>query len=293
MPTTEHETLIELFRNQPTLPAELLGKALGVRVPTFEAARLEPGDATDLVPTEYRADAVTVMSDANGPVLAAVVEVQLGRDKVKRWSWPVYLATLRARLRCPTELLVVCTDRAVAAWCTSAIELGLTGSRVVPLVVGPERVPVLTDAGQDGTSPELVVLSALSHGGHPDRYGVLDTLLDALPSVDQDHQFLYLDLVYAALPAAARAHLEELLNTKTSEELSELGQWFAARFKAEGKTEGKAEGKAEAVLVVLDRRGIAIPGAARARISKCTDIEQLDTWLDRALTARTIDDVIG
>jgi hypothetical protein len=127
MPSTLHEALIEMFRNRPSLAAELLGGALGVDLPAYHVARLESGDLPDLTPTEYRADVVVALTNAETPVLAVVVEVQLGRDKGKRWSWPVYLATLRARLRCPAVLLVVCADNATAAWCAVPIELGHPG----------------------------------------------------------------------------------------------------------------------------------------------------------------------
>ena len=113
MPSTLHEMLLEMFRLRPALAAELLTGVLGVEVPAHLSARVEPTESTGLVPTEYRADALIVLTGADGPVLAVVIEVQLGRDRGKRWSWPVYVATLRARLRCPTELLVVCAARAV------------------------------------------------------------------------------------------------------------------------------------------------------------------------------------
>lgn len=240
VPSTLHEMLIEMFRLRPSLAPELLAGVLGVCVPVFDVARLDPADCTDLVPTEYRADAVVVLSDGSEPVLAVVVEVQLGRDRDKRWSWPVYLTTLRARLRCPAELLVVCPDGAVAGWCAVPIELGVSGSRVVPLVVGPDLVPMLTDAGQAGRSPELVVLSALAHGGDPDRYGVLDALLGVLSSVEKQHRFLYLELVYAALPEAAREHLEALMSTQPDEQLSELAQWLIAEGERRGQRRGQS-----------------------------------------------------
>ena len=115
MPTTEHEGLIELFRNRPALAAELLSEGLGVSVPAYKQADLHPAEMTDLNPTEYRADAVVVFS-LEEPVLAVVVEVQRRPDQGKRWSWPVYVTTLRARMKCPTILLVVCADDAAAAW---------------------------------------------------------------------------------------------------------------------------------------------------------------------------------
>lgn len=69
------------------MAAELLTAALGVEVPAYQQARVDPGECTDLSPTEYRAAAVVVLAAGQGPVLAVVVEVQLGRDGDKRWSW--------------------------------------------------------------------------------------------------------------------------------------------------------------------------------------------------------------
>ena len=39
-----HEALLLLFRNRPTLAAELLSDTLNVPLPTFTDARIEPGD---------------------------------------------------------------------------------------------------------------------------------------------------------------------------------------------------------------------------------------------------------
>ena len=58
------------------------------------------------------------------PVLGVVVEVQLGSDEGKHWTWPVYLATLRARLRCPALLLVLCVNAGVARWSARPIAMG-------------------------------------------------------------------------------------------------------------------------------------------------------------------------
>jgi hypothetical protein len=203
MPSTLHEALIEMFRNRPSLAAELLGGPLGVELPAYQVARLESGDLPDLTPTEYRADVVVVLAAAETPLLAVAVEVQLGRDNGKRWSWPVYLTTLRARLRCPTVLLVVCADVAAATWCAAPIELGHPGWTLSPLVLEPDRVPVVTDTEEAARDPELAVLSAMAHGGRPDRTDVLHALVSALAAVDQERATLYSNVVLAALPAAA------------------------------------------------------------------------------------------
>ncbi|MBK8252651.1 MAG: hypothetical protein IPK82_08275 [Polyangiaceae bacterium] len=55
---------------------------------------------------------------------------------------------------------------------------------------------------------------------------------------------------------------------------------------------GKAVGEATALLRILERRGIAVPAEAREKILTCTTTAMLETWLDRALTAAGIDEVL-
>jgi len=271
-----------MFRQRPSLAAELLADRLGMELPGFDQSTVEAGDFTVLTPTEYRADAVVVLSAAGAAVWAVVVEVQLRPDPGKRWSWPVYVATLRGRLRCPTVLLVVCVDAVTAAWCATPIELG-PGATVTPMVLGPDRVPVVTDAEYAGRVPEVAVLSALAHGGDPKRSMVLDALLSALAVVDPPCAELYCDLVLAALPEAARRYLEGLMAAGTYEYQSD----FARRYFSRGKTEGKVT----AVLAVLDARGIDVPPDVRTRIAECCDLDRLDTWVRRAATADTAHDL--
>jgi hypothetical protein len=287
MPSHMHEALIELFRHRPSLVAELLTDPLGVDVPPWRDARLDSGELTDLTPTEYRADAVVTLSTSDKPRLAVVIEVQLGRDPSKRRSWPVYLATLHARLRCSTVLLVLCADAAVAEWCARPISLGHPGWVLTPLVLGPEQVPVVTDADRARDWPELAVLSAMAHGARPERDKIFHALLEGLAIADHDHSTLYADVVLAALPEAARRQLEALMTTGTYEYQSE----FARRYFHQGRAEGEAKGEAKAVLSVLSTRGIEVPDDARRRIMECTDVELLDVWVRRAITADSVDDL--
>ncbi|MGH3842690.1 MAG: hypothetical protein ACRDS0_14780 [Pseudonocardiaceae bacterium] len=304
MPSAVHEMLIEMVVQRPSLVAELLVDALGMDLPAYQGVRVESGELTELAPTEYRADAAVVLTSAGTPVLAVVVEVQLSRDPGKRWSWPVYLTTLRARWRCPTVLLVVCVDPATAAWCATPIQLGYPGALVTPLVVGPNRVPVVTDVDPaPGAGPEWAVLSAMAHGADPAHRAVLDALLAALAGIDEQRATLYLDVVLTALPLAARSHLETLMTTQAHEYQSDFARRYffqgEAQGRAEGESEGeakgeakgRAEGRAEAVLGVLDARGIDIPADARNRITECGDLGQLDIWVRRAATADTIQDL--
>ncbi|WP_034278134.1 hypothetical protein [Haloechinothrix halophila] len=291
MPSQLHEALIELFHHRPALAAELLATSLGVAVPSYRHARLESCELTDLTPTEYRADTVVVLTDDTGPVFAIIVEIQLGHDGDKRWSWPVYLTTLRARLRCRTALLVLCPNDGLADWCATPISLGHPGMVMRPLTIGPDRVPVVTDPASASDSPELAVLSAMAHGSHPERDKILNALLAGLQAVDDDHADLYADVVLAALPTAARAHLEELMRTGTYEYQSDFARHYFSQGEASGEARGEAKGEMKALLAVLAARDIAVPTAARERIMSCTDAGQLEAWVRRAVTITTIDEL--
>jgi len=287
MPSTLHEALIEMFRLRPSLAAELLTDALGISLPEYHQVRLESGDFPNLVPTEYRADAVVVLTQGQNPVLAVVIEVQLRRDRTKRWTWPVYLTTLRARLRCPSLLLVVCADMSIATWCAQPIGLGHPGWALSPLVLGPDQVPLVTDVDQASQVPELAALSVMAHATHPDLNNVLTTLLDALATLDEDRNTLYYDVIASALPAAARESLEALMASRRYEYKTD----FARHYVFQGRAAGRIEAGVEAVLTVLKVRGIDVPEEARARITSCTSLDYLRAWVQDAVTADSIDDL--
>jgi hypothetical protein len=65
-----------------------------------------------------------------------------------------------------------------------------------------------------------------------------------------------------------------------------------AEARAEGRAEGRAETQANAVLTVLRVRGIEVPEAARERILAETDLDQLSRWLEKAIVASSIGQVI-
>jgi len=275
-----------MFRDRPALAADLLA-GLGVEVPEFHKARLSSGELTDVVPTEYRADAVVTLDVADTPVFAVVVEVQLRADVRKRRTWPAYVATLHARLGCPVALLVVCPDQAVAAWCTTPVVVAPC-LVLRPVVLGPWQVPVVTDAEVARRYPELAVLSALAHGGQEDPQAVFEALFAALDMIDHDHANLYTDLILTVLPMASRVLLEEFMTTATHRYQSD----FARRYFSQGEAEGEAKGEARALLAILDARGIHVPDDTRADIAACTDIAQLELWIRRAATADKIQEVL-
>jgi hypothetical protein len=69
-----------------------------------------------------------------------------------------------------------------------------------------------------------------------------------------------------------------------------LKGWEDAR--AEGRAEAQAEARANAVLTTLRVRGIAVPHAARKRILAQRDLQRLERWLERAIVATSLGEVI-
>src|ERR1700744_1943538 len=123
MPSYLHELLLVFFRNQSASATDLL-RELEVQLPEHDEVRTESSDISDLKPAEYRADLVLFLVRQSQNVLGIIVEVQLGCDEDKPFTWPAYIANLRARHRCPVCLLVITTEDAVAPWGGRPIELG-------------------------------------------------------------------------------------------------------------------------------------------------------------------------
>jgi len=280
MPSLDHESLILLFRNQPELAAQLLRDALNLELPPYTEARLASSDLTEVVPAEFRADAVVLFVN-NQPVLGVIVEVQLARVDQKLFAWPAYVSVLRSRHKCPVELLVLTHDRAVAAWAAKPILLDLAGESVLrPRVLGPDAVPVVTDRDWAAREPELAVLSAMTHGKGDTEIAVAIALAasSAFGHLPADQQLLYLAFIESALGDAARKAFE------MHPEAEEIVEKFINERQQRSFEKGRATEKAAAVLDVLDARGVAVTPEQRERILACTDLEVLTRWVRRAVT---------
>jgi len=286
MPSMAHETLVDLFKNRPSLGAELLSEALGVTLPSYTEARLISIDLTQIRPAEYRADVVVLLLDGDVPVSVLIIEVQLGIDPRKRFTWPEYSMGARAVHSCPVSLLVVAPDPDVATWCAEPIETGIPGFVLRPPVLGSAAVPVVTDPAEAARRPELAVLSAMAHGASELGAAIAAAVLPAIQGLDEERARFYGDLVYNALNEAARRALEAMM--KGYEYQSD----FAKKYVAQGRDEGRAEEAARAVLTALRVRGIAVPDAARERILAEKDPAQLERWLERAILAASVAEVM-
>lgn len=275
MPSWNHEGVIELFRQDPRLAAELLRGPLALELPNFAEARVESGALTQMNPAELRADLVISFRNGAELLLAAIVEAQREEDPDKLFSWPAYLASLRQRLRCRVCLLGVTQSESVAKWASRPIVLG-PGSSVVPYVLGPSTVPIINRVEDARGAPELAVLSAMAHGNGAPETAVPIALAAAIAAQElgRDRFLLYFGLIYSALGETARKAFQ----------MDFQGTRFFDESQQRSYDRGRVEDRAASVLLVLEARGLAINAEQRERILSTKDLELLGRWLARAAT---------
>jgi hypothetical protein len=297
MPSLLHEGLLLLIRDQPELVATLLRSLLGVEVPRFTEARMAEAALHELVPVEYFADAVVLLLDER-PVYGVIIEAQLQPDPRKLYTWPMYAVAARARYECPFAVIVATPDPGTARWAARPIELG-NGVIYRVHVVGPESIPVVTEAEQARREPPLVMLSVMAHGeGDPETaVAIARAAMVAIEDLPEDQRLLYSAIIESALGEAARKALEMLPETQrfmSESQRRSFAQGMVegeAKGEAKGMAEGEAKGMAEAVLRILARRGISVSDPERGRILECRELEVLGRWLDRALSVTAIDEL--
>src|SRR5581483_9711703 len=227
-----HELLILLFRNRSGSAADLL-REIDVQLPEYDEVRFESSDLSNLRPAEYRADLVLFLERGSRKVLGVIVEVQLACDEDKPYTWPAYVANLRARHRCPVCLLVITIEDTVYRWAARTIDLG-PGSRCNPWVVGPTNTPAVTDLQEAKKNVELAVLSAIEHGQNRDVAlvaRIASAAILARADVDAERSRLYLDLILISLTKGAPEVLEATMNSLGYEYQSD----FARRYVAQGR----------------------------------------------------------
>lgn len=285
----DHESLVDLFRNQPRLAIELLRLALGLRVEATQVT-LSSIDLTEAWPLELRADAIVLLLD--DPTLGAIiVEVQLQPDAEKRLKWPLYAAIQRARTGKGVLVLVLTLDEATARWARQAIVLDPLGNTWRPLVIGPADLPVVLEPARALACPELAVLSTVLHGKGPHGEALGRVALEATLRLDEERQAQYADLILYSLHATARAALEAFM-ARPYEYKSDFARRYYGQGLAEGEAKGKVEGEVEGERKVLrrqiERRFGPLPDWVSATLAAATP-EQLEAWAVDLLDATSLD----
>jgi hypothetical protein len=290
MPSSLHEGIVALLRRRPELLMTLLRTIADVELPRGRVC-IESGDLPELVPTEYRADLVLLLKRGKRTTLAIIIEVQLQRSTVKRFSWPVYATNLRARHGCDVCLLVVAPEPKVARWAAKPIVLG-PGNTFVPYVLGGDAIPRIETIASARKSPELSVLSAIAHGKSRHGTKIATAALGAALSLDDELALLYSDLIMASVSEAAKRSLEALMSNGYVYQSD-----FAIKHQAIGRelgvAQGEAKGKADAVLAFLAARGLSVSESVKERIHQSQDLAELDRWVQAAATIRQADELFA
>lgn len=285
MVSSSHEALHRIFQEDTGAIVRALRKLLGVPFPDTSKTFVVSPDLTEIAPVERRVDTLLqVETEKHGTYLFAI-ESQGRRDPDKPAAWAYYLSYMHAKFRHQPVLVVLCPDDATARWAARPITLGLPSHpslTVRPLVLGPGNTPLITDAKEAVRDVPLAVFSAITHSKSANADAILKTLATTLDTIDPAQGMIYAELVEAGLgdtPARDlwRDLMSALLNFFRSE--------HAQRAFAEVRAESRAEKAAEDVLRVLSLRGLEVTVETRERIESCKDLELLDTWLDRAVTA--------
>ncbi|MES5824410.1 hypothetical protein [Streptomyces sp. RG80] len=282
MVSSSHEAMHHIFREDPGVFARTF-RRLDLPFPDPVAVSLLPTDLTEIQPTERRVDTLLRIDTASGESHLLIIEAQGKPNPLKPSSWAYYVAHLREKYGIPPVLLVTCQDRNTAKWAEKPIVIGPAFWPTLtlrPLVLGPHNVPVITDPSAAARDIPLATLSAITHGRDPDAPAILKALAVALKTIDEETARIFAELTELGLGKALAA--------ETWRQLMAVDLSF---FRSETSQRLRAESRAEDILLILDARGIGVSEATRERITNCMDLETLRTWVTRAATAATAEDL--
>ncbi|UFS93282.1 hypothetical protein [Nocardia huaxiensis] len=285
MPSIRHEISLQLLRHRAEVAPLIARTVLGVPVPDLPCWRPGPETVTLLSPGELHLDLVLVGSTADKPEFAVIHEVQNSccaseLDRIAL-SWPAYVTHVRQRLGCPVVLLAFCPSESVAGKISTPVETGHPDFVFRPRTYWPGMLPAITTVAEADQWPELALLSAPGHLGDNERHRVLAMVLEAMQRLEPDWRVHYHDYISKCVPARYRKEWEDLVAMAI-----ENYHWesdFAREHQAIGRAEGQIQALAGSVLRILDRRGLDVDDAVRARVTDCSDLAQLTRWLDLAL----------
>jgi hypothetical protein len=238
-----------------------------------------------------------------GTKTAVIIEAQSRADERKTSSWAYYLSYAHIKFECPVVLLVVCQDAATARWARQEKVIGLPGLRclvVIPIVLGPDNVPQITNPHEAREDAVLTMFSALTHARSPRVDAILKALEVALTTVDTDTAMYIAEQTEIGLGnTKARQIWRSLMTMQNYRFKSEFAEMLRsqgraegeARGRAEGEARGRAEGEAKFVLKALEQRKIHVPEPIRERILTCTDLTLLETWFTRSFKVTTAEEL--
>ncbi len=320
----EHEGLLLLFRNRLSLAPECLRDILGSPIPAFAKIKVVEAKGAQVVAANRAPDLVLLLENERGGIVRVlIVEIQRSTDKEKVRSWPLYITLSGAKYQCDVTLLVVAPDERVATWARGPFRTGHPDFELKPLVLGPSNVPGRIDLKRAAEAPELAVLACIAHAKDPEQERVRElaetTIALCRGLLDEEPFSIYADLILNSLGRTARAAVESFMATSNYEYQSDYFRQKIANWRREGleegrkvgreegreagreegreegrevgREEGRVNGEANALLTVLEARGLSIPDHARTRILATTNMDLLERWIRRAVSASSVEEL--
>jgi hypothetical protein len=178
--------------------------------------------------------------------------------------------------------------------------------RASPWFVEPKMLPPITQTQVALSDLHKAVLTAVFQARSSEGVACARATLDALrqSSLASEERRIYHRLVTASLKQEQLDQIpQEMLDMDEVDPLGpmELTGAYYTRGHREGLEKGLEQGReqgrrlaAQQLLQrVLRRRDLELDEVRRERIETCEDLSQLEQWLDRALTARSLSDVFN
>ncbi|MFE5841444.1 hypothetical protein ACFQ7N_07305 [Streptomyces niveus] len=286
MVSSPHEAMHRIFQEYPGLFSRV-SEVLGVAFSPPTSVAVLPTDLTESRPVERRVDTLLRLDTEHEEPLLLAVEAQGKKDPDKPASWTYYLSYLYAKYKTPPVLLVVCQDRATAEWAARPVHIGpkqWASLTLRPLVAGPHNMPLITNAADARKDLALATLSAITHADDPDIGAILKSLSAALREAPES---LAGPLVELTAQGLGKRPAAEQWRNLVAVDLS----FYTSPLSEEIRDEGRAQQAARMLLLALERRGVAVSDEARERITSCDDVDLLEQWHGRAITAASTEEI--
>jgi hypothetical protein len=297
MPSVPHEAMTELLRNNPKLGLALIYYMFPI--PRGVRARMGDSNLSTVVPLlkELRGDAVVVLETETGDwKRVVVIEPQMRPPRRwKRRSLAAYVAVAGAIYDCDSTLLMICYDASTAEECRKTIYTGHPRFEITPFVIFGHRTPDPFDPLLSFARAELVVLACFTKALNLEDPDVMHTVLECISSLDERRKSAYIYFVMVAAPEAARQALEAKMAIDPYDDPF-IRSWVS-RGESVGEARGVAQGAGRMLLHILGTRRLVTSEVMRRLadelILSCTDLQLLELWADRALTAVSVEEVFA
>lgn len=238
-----------------------------------------------------------------------VFEVQRNIDKKKHQSWIGYIASLYREKPDPVDVVVITDSKRVETWARKPIQYG-TRHHWAPMVLGPSNVPLSFEEQELKGRPQLGAFCSMIHAKRKRAESLYDLtwtqtkkMLEAGELDEREFRAIFVTLFEASTLEWRRRCLE--VDMQKLDVLQEMEERARQRGKEaglkegiekgleKGIAEGIEEGIRSAIRKVCEKRGFQLTTEHSEYLANCHDRGVLENILERALIAKTFDEIFS